>query len=237
MKKPLPKYTDIYGSQYVSPEDFPNGKQVLMKILSLEAIELTCIKGGRPVKNVKIVATCQGSKKKLAINKTSAKRMAMEWTQDFNLWVGKSISVTGGEVNGKPATLCTPIREDGRSSEPYDDQTGEVLDVPEQEIQQPRRRSEPQQPALDAALDNADSGAAVDAPEPGAREFEETTVGVTAVDPKAKGWWAVSADDGKVYWTKIKKTAEYCTAKQQNAKQAKITFEVTKTGNLIERVI
>lgn len=117
-RAPLPRYEDVYGSQYVSPDDFHGGKTVTVKIVDLEHLELTCVKGGRPQKNMKIVATCDGCKKKLAINKTSAKRLAMAWGKDFTNWIGKSIQVGGGEVNGRPATLVTPVKGPGEPTPP-----------------------------------------------------------------------------------------------------------------------
>lgn len=109
-RKPLPRYQDVYGSEYVSPDDIPEGKVFRAKILDIEGLELTCIKGGKPVKNVKYVLTCEKVKKKIAVNKTSAKRLAMAWGQDGLKWIGQSIEVRSGMVNNKPATLLTPVK-------------------------------------------------------------------------------------------------------------------------------
>jgi hypothetical protein len=116
--KPLPKYEDIYGSEYVSPEDYPSGKSTRAKITAIEGLELTCNKGGRMIKNVKYVLTCSGLKKKVAVNKTSAKRLAMEWGKDGLKWVGHTIEIAGGLVGNKPATLLTPIVGSAEQSAP-----------------------------------------------------------------------------------------------------------------------
>lgn len=117
-RAPLPRYEDIYGSEYVSPDDFPEGKKFKAKILNVEAIELTCIKGGRPVKNVKYVLTCEKVKKKIAVNKTSAKRLAMAWGKDALKWIGCVIEMEGGFVNNKPATLLTPVKGGSSPAKP-----------------------------------------------------------------------------------------------------------------------
>ena len=48
--------------------------------------------------------------KKLAVNKTSAKRLRAAWGENFPDWVGHTITVARGQVNGKAATLCTPVK-------------------------------------------------------------------------------------------------------------------------------
>lgn len=112
----IPRYEDLYGSEYVSPEDYPEGHSVTLKILRHEVIELTCVKAGRAVKNMKCVLTCEGSKKKVAVNKTSAKRLAMAWGKEFKSWEGHYITVEGGQVNGRPATLLTPTQGPDRTA-------------------------------------------------------------------------------------------------------------------------
>lgn len=107
----IPRYEDLYGSQFVSPEDFPEGKRAKVKIQSFEVSELAVYKGRGVVKNKKVVLTCEGCKKKIAVNKTSAKRLASAWGKDFAAWPGHYIFVEGGEVNGKAATLLTPVRD------------------------------------------------------------------------------------------------------------------------------
>lgn len=139
-KTPLPRYEDLYGSTYVSPEDFPEGKRAKVKIINLEALDLTVYKGGRAVKNKKVVLTCENCKKKIAVNKTSAKRLAAAWGKDFTLWVGKTIIVEGGEVNGKAATLLQPVRDTAPAAavtaheETGDETLAEDLDFPEDKV-------------------------------------------------------------------------------------------------------
>lgn len=115
-REPIPCYNDLYGSTFVSPEDFPDGKRAKVKIVSFEVSELAVYKGGRAVKNKKVVLTCENCKKKIAVNKTSAKRLAQAWGKDFNNWPGHYITVEGGEVNGKAATLLTPVRDNPPSA-------------------------------------------------------------------------------------------------------------------------
>lgn len=112
----IPKYDDLYGSEYVSPEDFTPGQRIKVQIARFEILELTVAKGGRAIKNQKCVLTVNGTdgkprKKKIAVNKTSAKKLAAAWTKDFQKWVGHWITVEGGDVNGKAATLLHPVRD------------------------------------------------------------------------------------------------------------------------------
>lgn len=141
-KQAIPRYEDLYGSTYVSPEDFPDGKRAKVKITAFEVLELAVYKGGRAVKNKKVVLTCEGCKKKIAVNKTSAKRLAQAWSKDFTKWPGHFITVEGGEVNGKAATLLTPVRDSAApatvtTADESGDETlmdGEDLSFPEEKI-------------------------------------------------------------------------------------------------------
>lgn len=128
MSTVIPRYEDVYGSPFFSPVDFNNGQTIRLKIISTSVDELTCVKGNKAVKNLKCVLTCQGEKKKIAVNKTSAKRLAAKWGKEFSGWHGKTIIVGAGEVNGKPATLLTPV-DDADRAEPVDE-----LSIPEENI-------------------------------------------------------------------------------------------------------
>lgn len=102
----IPCYEDMYAGTYFSPEDFGPGEQLVVTITAHEAMELTVRGKG---KNWKMVLTVADQMKKVAVNKTSWKRLVLAWGKDFDAWIGGQIRLERGEVNGKSATLCTPL--------------------------------------------------------------------------------------------------------------------------------
>lgn len=136
----IPSYEDMYGGKYVNPEEDLKGKgKIKLKITHVEALELFCPGAG---KNYKVVLTCYGAKKKVAVNKTSAKKLHAAWGKDYVKWCNHDIVVEYGVVNGKPAVLCAPVKGDaspppateapeepGANDGPVDD-----LEIPEDQI-------------------------------------------------------------------------------------------------------
>lgn len=104
-------WDELYGSEYLSPVDL-NGKRVTVKIVKQERLALSV--NGAGAKKPKIVFSCEGCRKKVAMNKTSAKRLALAWGKDFSSYVGRSITIEGGMVMGKPALMLYPagVRDD-----------------------------------------------------------------------------------------------------------------------------
>lgn len=124
MSEPIPRYTDMYASEFFSPDDFEFGKPLLLQITGHEASKLKLAKAGRVVENWKMVLLVSGAPqglhlKKLAINKTSFRRLKLKWgagavSDDWvNTLVGQWISVGRDKVNGKDATLATPAESPG----------------------------------------------------------------------------------------------------------------------------
>lgn len=103
----IPAYEDVYGGQYFSPADLHTGP-VTAKIIDLTYDEIFCKGVG---KNSKIILTLAGQKKKIVVNKTSAKALAYAFSKDFAQWKGKTVHADAGNVNGKAAVLLTPIKE------------------------------------------------------------------------------------------------------------------------------
>lgn len=143
-----PSYQDMYGGKYVNPDDLKGKGRIKLKIIAVEAIELFCPGAG---KNWKVVFSCAGAKKKVAVNKTSAKKFVKLWGEDYMKWCHHDITVEHGVVNGKPAVLCSPIKGDAaapstaetNNPSPIDDETPEPgatdgpvddLEIPEDQI-------------------------------------------------------------------------------------------------------
>ncbi len=103
----IPSYSDMYAGEYFSPEDFGPGESLVVTITAHMPMELTVRGKG---KNWKMVLTVADQIKKVAVNKTSWKRLILAWGKDFDSWIGGQIRIERGEVNGKAATLCTPQR-------------------------------------------------------------------------------------------------------------------------------
>lgn len=102
----IPRYEDMYAGTYFSPDDFVNGDNAVVTITAHEAGELTVRGKG---KNWRMVLTVAENIKKVAVNKTSWKRLTLAWGKDFDAWIGNTIRVERGEVNGKAAVLCTAL--------------------------------------------------------------------------------------------------------------------------------
>lgn len=130
-----PSYHDMYGGKYVNPDDLKGKGKIKLKIIAVEVLELFCPGAG---KNWKVVFTCHGAKKKVAVNKTSAKKFYAAWGEDYMKWNHHDITVEQGVVNGKQAVLCNPVKgeatapppeEPGANDGPVDD-----LEIPEDQI-------------------------------------------------------------------------------------------------------
>lgn len=111
----IPPYEDIYGGQYFSPADLHEGP-VTAKITALKYDKVFCPKINK--EKQLIILTLAGQKKKICVNKTSAKAMAFAFGKDWQAWVGKTIICNGGQVNGKAAVLLTPVVERGAAKPP-----------------------------------------------------------------------------------------------------------------------
>jgi len=98
------KYEDIYGSEYLSPPDIPADKTIKVTFIACDVRELYC--NGQ--KNVRCVMTVDGAKKKVAINKTSAKVLAKAWGKEFSDWLNKPVIIRRGQVNRREAILVSP---------------------------------------------------------------------------------------------------------------------------------
>ena len=115
----MPKegYADVYGSEFVAPDDIPRGKKFTLLIAGHNVQMLQGFANGKKLDpKKKVVFTCTDAKgkpckAKIAVNKTSAKRLRAAWGEDFDAWVGKSITVETGLVQGKPAVLLTPVQD------------------------------------------------------------------------------------------------------------------------------
>lgn len=105
----IPAYEDVYGGEYFSPADLHDGP-VTARITNLSYDEVFCVGAG---KKKKIILTLAGQKKKICVNKTSAKALAFAFSKDFQKWKGQTVAATGGEVNGKAAVLLRPVKASG----------------------------------------------------------------------------------------------------------------------------
>lgn len=106
--KDIPRWEDIYGGKFFSPADLHEGP-VTAKITQLEYNDELFCKGAG--KNARVVLTLEGHKKQIVVNKTSAKALAFAFGRDFNTWRGKTVTATGGDVNGKAAVLLRPVKD------------------------------------------------------------------------------------------------------------------------------
>lgn len=108
MGAPEAKYEDLYGSEYLSPDDLKAGQTVETTFTGYEVRELFC----RGKKNLRCTMTAKGAKKRVCINKTSAKALARAWGKDFAGWIEKPVTIRRGMVNKKTAILVTPKGEE-----------------------------------------------------------------------------------------------------------------------------
>jgi len=107
------RYEDIYSSEYLSPVDLQPGQSVDATFVGYDVRELYC-KGQY---NIRCTMTVKGGKKRICINKTSARALARAWGKAFADWINKPVTIRRGMVNKKPAILVAPkgerIEEDG----------------------------------------------------------------------------------------------------------------------------
>jgi len=125
MSREIPSYQDLYGSEYLNPVDL-NGKTVRVIFTKAEVLELRC----QNQKNYKIVLTAKlengaACKKKVAVNKTSAKQLAVAWgipdtKTGSKVWLGKRADLSHTKVQAfgsmKDCVLITPV--DGAKATP-----------------------------------------------------------------------------------------------------------------------
>lgn len=106
----IPRYEDMYGSTYVSPEDFQSGKEIRAVIAEWDARKVWCPgKGENDRVTLALSVDGKMSKKRVVVNKTSAKALAAKWGKDFSKWSGKTVLIRRAEVSGRAAVLITPI--------------------------------------------------------------------------------------------------------------------------------
>lgn len=112
MAEKIPRWEDMYGSTYLSPEDLPANKTFEAVFITQKPVKVFC--KGKHSLRVVVTATVNGkpSKKPICINKTSAKALSRVWGKDdFNQWLNKPVTIRRGAVNGKPAILIAPVGE------------------------------------------------------------------------------------------------------------------------------
>ena len=135
MARKIPSYNDLYGGQYLNPVDLC-GKTIRVTFTKAEVLELRC----QNQKNDKIVLSAalengQACKKKIAVNKTSAKQLAVAWgipntEKGCPEWLGKLAELSHAKVQAfgamKDCVLISPL--EGKTSatvvheeEPLDD--------------------------------------------------------------------------------------------------------------------
>ncbi len=114
---PLPKYEDMYGSDYVAPEDLPR-TGVRVKFVKAEPRQLNCTGAKTAWKLVMWAQTADGKpmKKLIALNKTSAKQLCKAWgkpVDDYHIWLGKLADLSHVKIKAfgslKDAVLITPV--------------------------------------------------------------------------------------------------------------------------------
>ena len=111
----LHRMASIYQSRYIGIEDLREaGKPVQMKIKSvgtemLESIMLGRRKLNGGEKGIVVFERPAGKKCELILNKTSFRALKKAWGEDASKWIGSTVSVELGTVNGKEACLVTPV--------------------------------------------------------------------------------------------------------------------------------
>ena len=130
--KTIPSYEDIYGSEFLNPVDL-SGKTVRVLFTAADVRELSCQNQKNfkiVLKNFKIVLTAKlengtPCKKLVAVNKTSAKQMAVAWGKPDTKsgcknWLEKRADLSHAKVQAfgtmKDCVLITPV--DGAKSTP-----------------------------------------------------------------------------------------------------------------------
>jgi hypothetical protein len=134
----LRRMTLIYQSRYIGVEDLREaGKPVTMKIKSvstemLESIMLGKRKLAGSEKGVLVFERPAGKKCELILNKTSFRALKHAWGEDSKNWIGSTVKIELGAVNGKEACLVTPVGQ-GKAApaSPEPPATDDSLDFPE----------------------------------------------------------------------------------------------------------
>lgn len=112
------KYEDLYGSEYLSPDDLEQGKEIEAEFINYEVRQLFC--QGKKNTRLTVAASVNGkaTKKRICINKTSAKALARAWGKEFDGWLNKPVTIRRGMVNRKAAILICPA---GQATQPNAD--------------------------------------------------------------------------------------------------------------------
>lgn len=113
----LPRYEDIFGSQYLSPDDLKPGEVKTVTISAMDSHDEWYINNRRQMKDgkpeVKVILEIAGAKKKIVLNKTSAKALKKafgEYNADNGAgWVGKQVRVSRGMISKKHCVLVHPV--------------------------------------------------------------------------------------------------------------------------------
>ena len=116
--KTIPSYEDMYSGEYLNPVDLA-GKTVRVVFVNAEVRELRC----QEQKAYKIVLTAKlengtPCRKLVAVNKTSAKQLAVAWGKPDTRtgcknWLGKRADLSHAKVKAfgslKDCVLITPV--------------------------------------------------------------------------------------------------------------------------------
>ncbi len=110
----LKRMSEIYKSRYFGVENLREiGKPVCAKIVGAVTEKLEdCMKAGRRIsggeKGVVTVESAAGRRYEIVLNKTSFGNLKHAWGLDATKWIGGSVEITLGKVNGKEATIVSP---------------------------------------------------------------------------------------------------------------------------------
>ena len=103
----------IYQSRFIGVDDLKEaGRPVKLKILSVETEQLKSIMHkGRKIdgaeKGVLIFDRPEGKKREVILNKTSYRALVEALGKKAKGWIGASVELAAGKVNGKDAVLVT----------------------------------------------------------------------------------------------------------------------------------
>lgn len=113
------RWSDVYGGAYFNLADLAGGGLEGVQITEVQCLELS-LPGKRQV-NIRVVLTLEGQRRKVALNKTSAKALFKAWgggadqelpaVEIAKRFVGKLVDVQAGIASGKQAILVTPSRK------------------------------------------------------------------------------------------------------------------------------
>jgi hypothetical protein len=108
----LKSLDEIYGSEFLSPDDIPQGKKitVIIQLADWQHFPEAICKGRKIPAHDRVTLQCntpagQKCRAKLAVNKTSMRRLRDAWGEDYKKWEGKTITIERGLVDGKKAVL------------------------------------------------------------------------------------------------------------------------------------